>query len=117
MDRRESEALDRHITGNYGEDQFQDDPEPEIEWDCPQCGQGIEHHTDIEVEYSTGTQLVYECTFDHIPVEEPTCESNCDAVPVAGQPTCHCESCGEWRGGHGPNLDYCPRCVAREGLE
>lgn len=25
MDRREREALDRHITGNYGEDQFKDE--------------------------------------------------------------------------------------------
>jgi hypothetical protein len=25
MDRREAEALDRHITGNYGEDQFKQD--------------------------------------------------------------------------------------------
>lgn len=28
MDRREAAALDRHITGNYGEDQFPDDFEP-----------------------------------------------------------------------------------------
>jgi hypothetical protein len=27
MDRRESEALDRHITGNYGEDQFGFEPD------------------------------------------------------------------------------------------
>ena len=27
MDRKMSEALDRHITGNYGEDQFKDEPE------------------------------------------------------------------------------------------
>lgn len=30
MDRRESTALDRHITGNYGEDQFAGEEEFEI---------------------------------------------------------------------------------------
>ena len=30
MDRRQSAALDRHITGNYGEDQLAES--------CPECG-------------------------------------------------------------------------------
>lgn len=30
MDRREREALDRHITGNYGEDQFRDDDDERL---------------------------------------------------------------------------------------
>lgn len=34
MERREREALDRHITGNYGEDQFRDEME-EVEMDIP----------------------------------------------------------------------------------
>jgi hypothetical protein len=36
MDRRESEALDRHITGNYGENQFRGNNE------CPWCGADID---------------------------------------------------------------------------
>ena len=31
MSRRERNALDRFITGNFGEDQFRP-------WDCPKCG-------------------------------------------------------------------------------
>lgn len=31
MDRHEREELDRHITGNYGEDQFKDEPGDEVE--------------------------------------------------------------------------------------
>lgn len=38
-------ALDRHITGNYGEDQFRDD-DPD-EWEelsfCPACGQSSDY--------------------------------------------------------------------------
>lgn len=34
MDRREREALDRHITGNYGEDQFRDEiVDGMLKWD------------------------------------------------------------------------------------
>lgn len=36
MDRRESEALDRHITGNYGEDQLTA-WEEFSNWDEPDC--------------------------------------------------------------------------------
>lgn len=31
LSRREAAALDRHITGNYGEDQFRDEPWDEVE--------------------------------------------------------------------------------------
>lgn len=36
MERRDREALDRHITGNYGEDQFRDQPDEEVQpCGCP----------------------------------------------------------------------------------
>lgn len=35
MNQRERAALDRHITGNYGEDQFREDPVL-----CEKCGEG-----------------------------------------------------------------------------
>ena len=35
MDQRQKEALDRHITGNYGEDQFVSC--------CPACGDPIDY--------------------------------------------------------------------------
>ena len=31
LDRRQKEALDRHITGNYGENQFKDEEDNEDE--------------------------------------------------------------------------------------
>jgi hypothetical protein len=34
--RREKEALDRHITGNYGEDQFKEDEEERYK-NCANC--------------------------------------------------------------------------------
>ena len=44
MDRRESEALDNHITGHYGEDQFSDEKVMAIkvggEWHCVDDGDG-----------------------------------------------------------------------------
>jgi DNA-directed RNA polymerase specialized sigma24 family protein len=32
---RERDALDRHITGNYGEDFFREDPDDEVEYPDP----------------------------------------------------------------------------------
>lgn len=49
MERREREALDRHITGNYGEDQFKGEAEAEALAEkvgnsfgflCPKCKRG-----------------------------------------------------------------------------
>ena len=44
MDRRERDALDRYITGNYGEDQFRQqlaNEQAPYDWDeiarCPEC--------------------------------------------------------------------------------
>lgn len=36
MDRRTADALDRYITGNYGEDQFKHRPEGDF---CFECGE------------------------------------------------------------------------------
>ncbi len=38
MDNRLRDALDRHITGNWGEDQFKEDTEPNPDTVCPECG-------------------------------------------------------------------------------
>lgn len=42
MTQHERDALDRHITGNYGEDQFRHSDMPIREWrerrTCPACG-------------------------------------------------------------------------------
>ena len=45
MDRRESEALDRHITGNYGEDQFSDIGD---EWWEEECSVGNCHEVAVD---------------------------------------------------------------------
>ena len=37
MDKRMSEALDRHITGNYGEDQFRGISPQCLDYDCDHC--------------------------------------------------------------------------------
>ena len=34
MDRKMAQDLDRHITGNYGEDQFKNDGHAESTWEC-----------------------------------------------------------------------------------
>lgn len=64
MDRREQEALDRHITGNYGEDQFdgvfvtEDGREylvgdgilEEVTATCPHCGLEADGHVEEETD-------------------------------------------------------------------
>lgn len=40
MDRRMAEALDRYITGNYGEDQYNHDDE-NIPHKCRKCGKQL----------------------------------------------------------------------------
>jgi hypothetical protein len=74
MQNLNSDALDRWITGNYGEDAFGNHPEdepsaemmgmegppPEEETECDQCGQGIDGHELIEFDSGGGR---YECTW------------------------------------------------------
>lgn len=54
--RRERESLDRHITGNYGEDQFSgvvtDMEEAEVTYTCRRCGNYAEDHPEMEVDGS-----------------------------------------------------------------
>lgn len=44
MDKYQAAALDRHITGNYGEDQFEDATQDELEYMCPDCGKAQDDH-------------------------------------------------------------------------
>ena len=46
MDKRMRESLDRHITGNYGEDQFQGEMEDEeyCEEDCSKCKMKVNYN-------------------------------------------------------------------------
>jgi len=86
MNRHEREALDRHITGNYGEDQFKGEREmatcdrcgehyPEqdimvtaVGWVCPTCREiylsEVDSHTPPE-----GVQLEFQ--FEGDPLDDP----------------------------------------------
>jgi hypothetical protein len=68
-----SDALDRWITGNYGEDAFGNHPEdepsaemmmkgppPEVGAECDQCGQGFDEHEVFEDDDGVG---FYACTW------------------------------------------------------
>ena len=62
MNRFERDALDRHITGNYGEDQFQDDDVEEYEPPCPHCGKPFYDHIAVQKVDDTGNDYeAYDC--------------------------------------------------------
>lgn len=71
----DSEALDRYITGNYGDDFFRhhaedepsaesmmDEPPDEISGECSGCGQSAEDHVEVTVEAPDGNEYSsWEC--------------------------------------------------------
>lgn len=57
MNARERQALDRHITGNYGEDQFKGQPDGEESGLCPICGQ----HITLTGGVTTNSRLIGSC--------------------------------------------------------
>lgn len=78
MDSRQRADLDRYITGNYGEDQFRDEPDEDA---CPECG-GDGFVTVMESAMEHHASCVGDCRANLCPVEV--------AVPVMQS----CPSCG-----------------------
>ena len=65
-------ALDRHITGNWGEDQYPD----EETYDCDDCGGGLEQHELHEFEDRHGNEsFTYLCKKYEIRITLPTNDS------------------------------------------
>jgi hypothetical protein len=73
MNQRERAELDRYITGNYGEDQFRDDDEPDeqcicpLECDCcepPEPNSGVERSATCPI-HNTRPDVVVNCPARH----------------------------------------------------
>lgn len=62
MTRFDRDALDRHITGNYGEDQFPDEDFEEYEPPCPHCGKPFYDHIAVQKVDELGNDYeTYDC--------------------------------------------------------